>query len=192
MARLSGASLEIERHVLDLAPPDPLRVSASPRRRLPLSGTLRQGALLAWIPFAFSFGPPSRLRESRRWQRLCSMRSNGNDSSEGTGPKSFKAAFCEHFHCPPERYEDALFWRCLFRHALPVAFLIRRFDPGYFTEDMDLIREVGATTSQQLFKNEINYFFGRNLRDKSWLRNTFKIRVSGNRLIHLRRRLLLS
>ena len=85
---------------------------------------------------------------------------------------------------------DDVFWRCLFRHALPLAFLIRRLNPGFFTEDMDLIREVGATTTQQLFKNEINYFFGRNLRDKSWLRKTFRIRVSGNRLIRLRRRFL--
>lgn len=83
-----------------------------------------------------------------------------------------------------------MFWRGLFRHALPLALLIRRFNPEFFAEDLDLIREVGATTSQELFKNEINYFFGRNLRDRNWLRSTFRIRVSGNRLIRMRRRLL--
>lgn len=118
------------------------------------------------------------------------MGTTGNNPGTGTGPKSFKAAYCDHFRCPPERYEDEVFWRCLFRHALPLAFLIRRLNPGFFTEDMDLIREVGATTTHLLFKNEINYFFGRNLRDKSWLRKTFRIRVSGNRLIRLRRRFL--
>ena len=117
------------------------------------------------------------------------MRTSGNDASEETWPKSFKAVFCEHFRCPPERYEEAVFWRCLFRHALLPAFLIRKINPEHFSEDMDMIRELGALTSQALFKNEINYFHGRNLRDKSWFRGTLCIRLSGSRLIRLRRRL---
>lgn len=118
------------------------------------------------------------------------MRSSGNHAGEDSRPKTFKAAFCEHFRCPPDRYEESLFRRALFRHALPFAFLIQRFDPGFFDEDRDMIREVGAMTTHEIFRNEINYFFGRNLREKNWLRRTLRIRISGNRLIRLWRRLM--
>jgi hypothetical protein len=120
------------------------------------------------------------------------MRTSGNHAGENSRPKTFKAAFCEHFRCPPERYEESLFWRALFRHAVPLAFLARRFDPEFFHEDRDLIREVGAMTSQEIFRHEINYFYGRNLRDKSWLRSTLRIRISGNRMIRLWRTLMQS
>lgn len=110
------------------------------------------------------------------------------DGPEGEWPQTFKEAFCRRFQCPPERYEMAAFWRCMFRHALPLAWFIRRRDPGFFSEDLDLIREVGALTNPDLFKNEVNYFHGRNLRHKSWVRTLLRVRVSGNRLIKLRRR----
>ena len=115
------------------------------------------------------------------------MRPRSNPSTEKTWPKSFKAAFCERFHCPPDRYESAAFWRGVVRHALPVALVIQWLKPDFFAEDMELIREVGEMTSPGLFKSEVNYFYGRNLRHKSWLRRTFRIRVSGGRMLRIRR-----
>jgi hypothetical protein len=116
------------------------------------------------------------------------MRSSHNPSSERTWPKTFQTAFCEHFGCTPNRYESELLRRGLFRHAVPLACLIRRFKPQFFVEDLDLIREVGKMTSPELFKNEVNYFYGRNLRHKNWLRSAFRIRISGSRMLRIRRR----
>lgn len=116
------------------------------------------------------------------------MKSPGNDIVLDTWPKPFKDAFCERFHCPSEGYESALFWRCVPRRALPLAFLLLRRTPQRFTEDFDLIREVASMTSPELFKNEINYFHGRNLRSKSWIRRAFKVRVSGARLMRIKRK----
>jgi len=47
------------------------------------------------------------------------------NSSQSAWPKTFKEAFCERFKCPPERYEQKVFLRCLYRHALPVASVSR-------------------------------------------------------------------
>jgi len=103
--------------------------------------------------------------------------------------QTFKEAYCSRLHCSPERFETHAFWTCIFRHALPLAWLIYRRDPGFFTEDLDLIREVGKMTDPELFKSEVNYFHGRNLRDKRWVRTILRVRVSGGRLMRLRRRL---
>lgn len=109
--------------------------------------------------------------------------------SKGEWPQTFKEAFCGHFGCAPERYEMSVFWRALFRHALPFAWLIHWLSPSYFEEDLYLIREVGAMSNSALFKSEVNYFYGRNQRHKSWTRTTFRVRVSGNRMLRLQRRL---
>jgi hypothetical protein len=110
-------------------------------------------------------------------------------TDDGKWAKPFKDAFCQRFRCPPDRYEAAAFRRCLFLHALPFAPLLQRLDPAFFSEDLDLIREVGPMTDPELFRSEINYFYGRNLRDKSWIRNVLRMRISGNRLIRLKKRL---
>jgi len=108
-------------------------------------------------------------------------------------PKSFREAFCERFNCAPERYERRLFWRCLCRHALPLAVFIRWFDRQFymdvFKEDFEFIREIGSVNSPDVFQVEVDRFYGRNVRDKSWIRGTMSVRVSGKRLLKLKRRL---
>jgi hypothetical protein len=108
----------------------------------------------------------------------------------GEWPLTFKQAFCTRFACTQEQYESAVFWRVVFRHALPLAWFIRRVSPGFFAEDLDLIREVGEITNPEIFKNEVNYFHGRNIRHKSWIRTVLRVRVSGGRLLKLRRQIL--
>jgi len=104
-------------------------------------------------------------------------------------PKSFKDAYCERYHCAPEDYEESLFRRAVFRHALPLALWIKSRDPEFFREDLDMIHEVGRLKSQDLFRQEINYFFGRNLRNRSRFRTLFRVRVSGKRLMRISRKL---
>jgi hypothetical protein len=104
-------------------------------------------------------------------------------------PKNFKEAFCERYRCSPDMYENQVFWRCLYRHALPVAALIYWFNPEFFKEDFDLIREIDKMNSPEVFRSELNFFYGRNLRDKSWIRRTFYIRLSAKRLLKLKNEL---
>lgn len=116
------------------------------------------------------------------------------DSRQGAGlgpdrPGSFRRVFCAWFGCPLEDYERRAFRYGLLRHAVPLAWLIYRLRPEFFVEDMDFIREIGRTTDPKMFINELNYFYGRNVREKSWLRKYFGIRVSSDRLLKLRRKM---
>jgi hypothetical protein len=117
------------------------------------------------------------------------MESNTCSPSDERWPSTFQETFCQRYRCSADQYLSKAFHRCLFLHARPLASLIQRFDPAFFSEDYDLIREVGPMTDPELFRNEINYFYGRNLRHKSWIRSLFRFRVSGNRLIRLKQRL---
>lgn len=98
----------------------------------------------------------------------------------------FRDLYCRTLEVAPERYERKVFWRILHRHALPFAYLILRRNPQFFEEDFYLIREVGNVRDPQLFTQELNYFHGRNHREKGWLRGTWGIRVSAKRLIRLK------
>jgi hypothetical protein len=100
--------------------------------------------------------------------------------------KTFKEAFCERYGYASEAYEGAVFRRCVFRHAWILAVLICWVAPETFQEDFDLIREVGQLSDPDLIRREVNYFYGRNARDKSWIRTTLLVRVSGKRLLRLR------
>jgi len=99
--------------------------------------------------------------------------------------KSFKSLWCEKRGCPASEFEQQLFWHCLHRHALLLAPLIAHLSPSFFTEDFAFFREVGDTRSRGELINEANRFYGRNLRDRNWLRKTLGIRVSAKRFLHL-------
>lgn len=103
--------------------------------------------------------------------------------------RPFREAFCLRFDFPPDRYETALFWRSLHRHALLPALLLYRRRPEFFEEDFALVREVASARDNKLFVNELNFFYGRNLRDKNWVRKTFAIRISAKRLLRLKKQL---
>lgn len=78
-----------------------------------------------------------------------------------------------------------MFRRCLYRHARPFAGMARRLNPGFFQEDLAFVHEVGFTTDQDFVRTEINRFHGRNQRDANWVRTSFRIRVSGERVRRL-------
>jgi hypothetical protein len=101
----------------------------------------------------------------------------------------FKGLVCEEFHCPSEQYEAQLFRRSLHWHAVLVARLLSKFRPGFFFEDSSLIREIASAASHAEVLTELNRFYGRNLRDRNWLRKTFSLRISGKRILRLSRRL---
>lgn len=103
---------------------------------------------------------------------------------------SFRSLFCEAYGCAPDDFEQQLFRRCLYRPLAPLALLIARLKPAFFHEDLSFLREVGAATSRSEVVSELNRFYGRNLRDKNWIRKLLAIRVSGKRVLTLYRGLL--
>jgi hypothetical protein len=112
----------------------------------------------------------------------------GIGAMKATRSRTFKKMFCQRFKCSPEDYESRLFWGTLHRHAFPVAGLLSRMDPEFFREDEDLIRELAAAASHKEVIAELNRFFGRNVRDRNWLRKWFSLRISGKRVLKLSRK----
>jgi hypothetical protein len=103
--------------------------------------------------------------------------------------RSFKSLFCEAYDCPAQEFEQRLFRRCVHRPALPLALIISRLRPEFFREDLGFLREVGAATTRSEVVGELNRFYGRNVRDRNWVRTTLGIRVSGKHVLEIYRAL---
>jgi hypothetical protein len=103
--------------------------------------------------------------------------------------RNFRYLFCGHFRCTPEQYEKQLFIRCLHRHARPFARLLTRLNPAFFSEDRGFICDLATARSREEVLTELNRFYGRNVRDRNWLRKAFSLRVSGKRVQRLSRKL---
>jgi hypothetical protein len=111
----------------------------------------------------------------------------------GNGPakkgKDFRTLFCEKFQCPPFEFERQLFQRCLHRHVLPFAAYLQRIHPQFFREDLGLIGDLATAASHAEVLTELNRFYGRNVRDRNWLRKRLSLRISGKRVLKLSRKL---
>lgn len=90
------------------------------------------------------------------------------------------------WECDDTAYVRRVFWHALPRVALPLAacvWLVRR---EFFTHDFALIRELGQTRDAIEFYVLIKQFRDETIRTGGWLRNAFRLRVSGRRLRQLR------
>ena len=90
---------------------------------------------------------------------------------------------------PPNGPERQLFTRCLHRHARPFAPLLALLRPEFFREDEGFICDLATARSREEVLTELNRFYGRNVRDRNWLRKLFSLRVSGKRVQRLSRQL---
>ena len=103
--------------------------------------------------------------------------------------RSFRTAFCQQSGCTPEDFPDVVFRRCLYPHALPLAYLMGRLRARLFDEDRKAIEQFGLSTSFGEVREVIEDLRYVNHTNKSWLRTTLKIRVSGRRLYMLAEKL---
>jgi hypothetical protein len=99
-------------------------------------------------------------------------------------PKTFRESFCERFSCPPENFEKRVFWRCLYRRSLPLAWLASLLHRHHFDLDMQTIRQLGVCRSPQEFRAELESF-RYEYRTRGGLLRRLRVRVSGKRLIGL-------
>jgi hypothetical protein len=102
----------------------------------------------------------------------------------------FRQLFSERRGVNADGFERKMFSQCLFRHAVPFAWLLEAWDSNFFREDFDMLREVATARNTDEVICELNRFFGRNARDKSILRTAFYMRISGKRVLREYRALL--
>jgi hypothetical protein len=108
------------------------------------------------------------------------------DSAKQSSERTFRKAFCEKYGCPEEAFEKRIFWQCLYRRSILLTWLIYIFSPKYFWWDFQAIRSLGSAQSEQEFLHAINRLWGLTQKGGSPLRNFFRVRLSGNKLIALR------
>ncbi len=108
---------------------------------------------------------------------------------EPTYMKTFEEYYCEATGCSPEALPRKLFWKCLHRHALPIAPFILLFNPEYFSVDRELISEVRRAVKMNQVWEEVREYFV-SPKHVGWLRKRGNVRVSARRLINLTREYL--
>src|SRR5262245_46428972 len=100
----------------------------------------------------------------------------------------FRLLFSERFGCAPNEFEQKMFSKSLFWHARLFTWLIRN-KAAFFREDLEMLREVATARNTKEVVSELNRFYGRNRRDKSFLRTRCFLRVSGKRVLRIYRSL---
>lgn len=98
----------------------------------------------------------------------------------------FRQLFSQTFRCAPGDFEKRVFRKTLFPHARLLLWFFRNKEQ-FFREDLEMLREVATSRNTEEVIAELNRFYGRNKRDKSFLRTGFFIRVSGKRVLRLYR-----
>jgi len=97
-------------------------------------------------------------------------------------PTTMRGSFCARYRCPVEAFEEKLFWRGLYRHALPMAWIIRRASPEFFRRDEEFLRWLGETLNMADVRREIHSFRYLNRTCPHWLRTGFRICLSPSRV----------
>lgn len=102
---------------------------------------------------------------------------------------TFAARFCAKHHIPPENYVDVALTYSLYPLARLMRPILVLLSSAYFTPDCDFIEDVGRITRLRDFESEVWAFFN-HPKNRGFLRNTLKLRVSAQRLRGLVRDIL--
>ena len=103
---------------------------------------------------------------------------------------TFRELYCKKFSVPLDKYEKALFRHSLYRRTWPFYYLLKWWNKDYFEEDLLVIEELAQLRNLECFEPEVGRFYGRMQRSKSFLRRRLKLRISGERLIQVKKQVL--
>jgi hypothetical protein len=94
---------------------------------------------------------------------------------------TFKEKYSAHYGIRPEAFVAHCFSRCLYRHAWPVAWIIRFLEPQVFSPDYDLILDTGGLTRRRDFRDILSQWMN-NSGNQGLIRRVFHIRISITRV----------
>jgi hypothetical protein len=96
----------------------------------------------------------------------------------------FLALFCKKFGCDARKFEKRIFLECVHPEGLLFARCLRRFNPGFFETDLELIEQIKHATSLTQVGRLLDFHDAQHAPD-GLLRLIFKVRVSKQRLLRL-------
>lgn len=100
--------------------------------------------------------------------------------------RTFREIYCERHRLPPEKFCRHVFWRCLYPHArffVPFVFIFNR---RFFAPDNALIQCAARALTMKSVREDVRDFYW-DSNNRGWLRETLRIRVSGQRVKDLAR-----
>jgi hypothetical protein len=95
---------------------------------------------------------------------------------------NLRDAFCTRYRCAESDFERMFFRRAVYRHALPLAMVIRWWLPRFFRRDADFIQWVGRAVNLADVRTELSDFEYGNWVSPHWLRTGFLIRLNPTRV----------
>ena len=99
--------------------------------------------------------------------------------------KTFRDGCCARFGCPAEAYELYVFTHCLYPQSRLLARLLSRLAPGFFFEDIEIIRQIGNLRDRAELNREVSNYFYHHRAGKGFLRGGLRVRLSRQRLRQL-------
>ncbi|MCC5806688.1 MAG: hypothetical protein JJU00_10215 [Opitutales bacterium] len=102
---------------------------------------------------------------------------------------SFRDHFCRELSCPPEAFEREVMRRCLFRRARLLYPWIELFNGDFFFHERKLIERIANERNLNDIRHDID-FYQHKFVSMSARRGAFRIRISGQRLIRIVRRVM--
>ena len=103
--------------------------------------------------------------------------------------KTFQEIFCENRQCDLAEFKDRVFWCCVYRQTVPLAYVLRKLNPAFFADDDTLIRQVALDRDLEEIDANLKDFHYVNRARRHWLRTGLKVRVSGRKVASLARTL---
>lgn len=103
---------------------------------------------------------------------------------------NLKNSYCMKYVIPPERFDRALFWRCVHSNGSVIARVILFIYPGFFRRELRLIQEIGRYTEMGEVHAALQRYHKENQNGGGFLRQKLKVRLSGKSLIKVAAELL--
>lgn len=95
---------------------------------------------------------------------------------------TFRDAYCRHFECPSEEFEQDLLLACMSSQSVFFAKWILRFRPDFFATECSRLRSAGNMTDPR-FVYDFAAEFSDPRRGGGWVRERLGIRPRGRALI---------
>ena len=84
-----------------------------------------------------------------------------------------------------EDFEKTAFWVCLRPWVRPLAFVVWRLNPDFFSSDLEFVRHIGSAANSLTIEAMANGLERSRKINSGLLRRVFYLRISGRRIMKL-------